>query len=1115
MAALDGEDADFLREFPFFSSTAPGLPRPGKNFLAVATALAEGVTDEEATQHYFDSLELAGQLNAVLGGRDKSTNVCTIKKRDVERHRKLALQEKIDDQLSLMYLRSLYDDEFALPVNLDGRRASVQFLLGHQWGYEVDGPRRSEVMVIGKNPGREEGIAKANFVGPSSDLFREVLRQVGLHDVDKWYMTNVVRFVNPAINTSGNIPAAWVNDCLPVLWEEIKIVRPKYILALGAEAISAVLGKGKNRKSTIGSVHTIRVPLHDVGEDEEYLEVKVITSTHPAAVMHEPANRILLEQDLAFFKRSTDITVSADFKDPEADKEHLVITKMDELEKLVNRMKQEHRFEYAIDCEWDGSNPADGKLYTSQFSWEEKKAAVVVWRDEKGDKLFDAGEEAGFRALRDIWIGPDVRIIGHYFAADLLWLKAYGLPEIQRQFDVEDDDPDPDGVERLFGWQKTKTRGGFDTILAAHAHEETADFGLKDLAVRYTTAGNYDVELNKWLVEERARLRKETGNEKADVPGFGRCPRDILWKYAGLDADVTFRLYRLYNDQFLDKDRLGNSCREAFWRSMWAFNAFYEIHEVGMPVNKKEAAELYELYSQAVAVMLAKFREDIGWNNDPKKKSDKNSRFNPNSTYHCREFLFGEQFSGRRNKTTGEMESVRPAKAYSLYLEPYKTSGKRPKLWSKVVARKEEANYNPSTDKEVLSVYQHKHPFIKALLDIKFLSHTMKQVLKPPTVIEEDDENEEDIEFEDGMFSFLWSDGCIHTHMSQTKETRRASSWAPPMQNLGSRREEDYAKILKERYKAPIRSIFEAPPGWVFLSNDYTGAELLMMAVQAGDVNMIDHCRRALLPESHKDYYDIHSGVAVDAFRLCDAAGHPLRPLKSVLKKEGHGAKRDAAKPVVFGYAYGMTAESAWRKALEASPQSGVTIEDAAKLILGLERKYPALPPYFRMCEERVESHGWLMTCFGGYRRAYASSDEGVLAAQKREFRNCPIQGGVADAMSMAMGNLWRYRIDNPEMRYKICMQIHDDVVLMVPVEQAVFVADKVVPLCMTEKVDIWPCDLDGNVRPDPNAPYKMVPGLKIQQKWGIPLKSDSARKSGLYPKDLVDFLERKERESA
>src|SRR5262249_4114045 len=126
---------------------------------------------------------------------------------------------------------------------------------------------------------------------------------------------------------------------------------------------------------------------------------------------------------------------------------------------------------------------------------------------------------------------------------------------------------------------------------------------------------------------------------------------------------------------------------------------------------------------------------------------------------------------------------------------------------------------------------------------------------------DEDSEGEEFNTYERGLPYFLQDNGRVHTHLYQTKETGRASSSRPPLQNLSSKREADYEPIVKgagQEYQWPLRSIVSfATDPWghpvVGCEHDLAGAELFMMAVQSVDQKMIDHCQRNVLPEEGFD----------------------------------------------------------------------------------------------------------------------------------------------------------------------------------------------------------------------------------------------------------------------
>jgi len=374
--------------------------------------------------------------------------------------------------------------------------------------------------------------------------------------------------------------------------------------------------------------------------------------------------------------------------------------------------------------------------------------------------------------------------------------------------------------------------------------------------------------------------------------------------------------------------------------------------------------------------------------------------------------------------------------------------------------------------------------------------------------------------YEKGLLSFKSSRGTVHSNFSQTKETGRASSWKPPLQAIGKKREKDYKTILGGSYKYPLRSILVAPPGYAIVSADYTGAELYLMAIQARSAAMIDHCLRANLPSSgfneagekcnhgkgckqcvypHIDYYDIHSNVAIKAFRPCLEDGTPCREGRLArfdLKRAKKDFLRDAAKPVDFGYAYGMTADAAYRKAKEGG--ADVTKDDAQSLLDGLEALYPELPTYYSQAAARSVYKFWIRNCFGRFRRTYPTDDRKLIADTERQFKNFQIQSGVADAVSLALANFKQYRIENPELGYRICLQVHDDIVSVVPIQQVSRYYHEVIPMCMTQKVDVWPADLDGVVQYDPNAPYHLVPDRHVYFRWSEDITKEQAAAAGL-----------------
>jgi len=110
-----------------------------------------------------------------------------------------------------------------------------------------EGPKRAVVMLVGEQPGDQEDREGHPFVGPSGRLLDEGLKAAGI-DRARVYVTNAVKhfkFVRVELTRRRlhKKPAPGeVRACHPWLEQEIRLVRPRVIVALGATAAQALLG---------------------------------------------------------------------------------------------------------------------------------------------------------------------------------------------------------------------------------------------------------------------------------------------------------------------------------------------------------------------------------------------------------------------------------------------------------------------------------------------------------------------------------------------------------------------------------------------------------------------------------------------------------------------------------------------------------------------------------------------------------------------------------------------------------------------------------------------------------------------------------------------------------
>lgn len=122
----------------------------------------------------------------------------------------------------------------------------------------------SKLMLIGEAPGHEEEKALHPFVGPAGKKLDQILSAMGLKREDT-YTTNILKFrpTTPRQTTNNRKPSdEEVAAFIPVIREEIRIVQPECIVAMGATALEALLDTKSTVSSMRGSWHEFEgIPL--------------------------------------------------------------------------------------------------------------------------------------------------------------------------------------------------------------------------------------------------------------------------------------------------------------------------------------------------------------------------------------------------------------------------------------------------------------------------------------------------------------------------------------------------------------------------------------------------------------------------------------------------------------------------------------------------------------------------------------------------------------------------------------------------------------------------------------------------------------------------------------
>jgi uracil-DNA glycosylase len=108
-----------------------------------------------------------------------------------------------------------------------------------------EGPANARLMLVGEQPGDQEDLAGEPFVGPAGQLLREALSEAGF-DPAAVFLTNAVKHFKWEARGKRRIHERpnreEVLACRLWLDEEIEIVQPAMIVALGATAAATLLG---------------------------------------------------------------------------------------------------------------------------------------------------------------------------------------------------------------------------------------------------------------------------------------------------------------------------------------------------------------------------------------------------------------------------------------------------------------------------------------------------------------------------------------------------------------------------------------------------------------------------------------------------------------------------------------------------------------------------------------------------------------------------------------------------------------------------------------------------------------------------------------------------------
>lgn len=248
-------------------------------------------------------------------------------------------------------------------------------------------------------------------------------------------------------------------------------------------------------------------------------------------------------------------------------------------------------------------------------------------------------------------------------------------------------------------------------------------------------------------------------------------------------------------------------------------------------------------------------------------------------------------------------------------------------------------------------------------------------------------------------------DNRVHTTYAQAVAiTGRLASNNPNLQNIPIRTAEGRR----------VRRAFTAPQGSVIVSADYSQIELRIMAHLSGDKTLI---------AAFQNGEDVHRRTAAEVFGTAPENVSP--------------EQRRYAKTINFGLIYGM-GQYGLAKSL------GIDNLSAKNFIDRYFARYPGVAEYMQRTKEQAAAQGYVETLFG--RRLYLpdirNKNANARAGAERAAINAPMQGTASDLIKRAMIDVSRWLVSD-DLKSKLIMQVHDELVLEVPEAELDLVKEK------------------------------------------------------------------------
>jgi len=236
----------------------------------------------------------------------------------------------------------------------------------------------------------------------------------------------------------------------------------------------------------------------------------------------------------------------------------------------------------------------------------------------------------------------------------------------------------------------------------------------------------------------------------------------------------------------------------------------------------------------------------------------------------------------------------------------------------------------------------------------------------------------------------------VHTSfLLAATTTGRLASSDPNLQNIP----------IKSEDGKDIRKAFIAEKENILVSADYNQIEMRILA----DLADVKELKKAF-----KNNEDIHTLTASQVFNID-------------IKKVDRNTRRKA-KAINFGIIYGISQYG-------LAKQIMVSNNEAEKFLNSYFLKFPEIKEYMNATIKFCRKSGYVSNIFGRrtHLRGINDKNYNVRNFQERAAINAPIQGSASELMRLAMIRLNKKFNDLKDIKSKMLLQIHDELIFEVP----------------------------------------------------------------------------------